>query len=25
MNKTSHWDWDFINREELDKIINKSS
>ena len=25
INKTSHWDWDFIDREDLDKIINKSS
>ncbi len=24
INKTSHWDWDFIDREDLQKIINKS-
>lgn len=25
LNKTSHWDWDFMSKEELQKIISKST
>ena len=25
VNKTSHWDWDFIDSKELIKIIDKST
>ena len=25
LNKTSHWDWDFLDKKELNKITSKNS